>query len=121
MAKSDKKMMDKIKAWAQGDEMYEEYDDMPDDMKDYSGKSAKSFNVFYMKNVDEYKGITECLKRGSACAVNLEGLSEEEVRATVYRIEGIIDAVKGDSIYLSKGVLQLLPEGFVVRTLNELE
>lgn len=121
MAKSDKKIIDKFKNWAQGEELYEEYDDMIDDMKDYSGKSAKSFNVFYMKSVDEYKGITECLKRGSACAVNLEKLTEEEEKATIYRIEGIIDAVKGDSIYLSKDVLQLLPEGFVVRTLNELE
>lgn len=116
----DKNFLDKMRTWAQSEAGYDDddYDEMPDSVKDYSGKNAKVFNVFMMTNLDDYKKITECLKRGSACAINLENLSEEDVKATMYRIEGIIDAVRGSKVNLSETVVQLLPQDFVVRTLS---
>ena len=118
MSKQDKNFLEKVKGWAQSDSGYDEDMDMLDDVKDYSGKSAKVFNVIYMNELNEYKRITECLKRGSACSVILEKLSDEDMKATVYRIEGIVDAVKGTLVYLTNNVLMLLPEEFVVRKLN---
>lgn len=119
MSKRGKNLLDKVNQWAQNEAGYDDgYDETLDEIKDYSGSAAKVFNVFKMKDVEEYKKITECLNRGSACAVNLEQLSEEDRKATVYRIEGILHAVNGCSVYLSDLVIQLLPKEFVIRTLN---
>lgn len=122
MAKKDKKFSfgETLKSLAQGEEEFD-YDAIGDDgMTDYSGKSSKSINVIFMNNEEEYKKITECIKRGSVCIVNLSALKKEEAVNTIHRIEGMLDAVKGTKELVAKDVYVLLPSGFAVRTLNEL-
>lgn len=121
MSGKSKKFFEKVNQWAQNEAGYDDgYDDSIDEVKDYSGSASKSFNVFFMKNMDEYKMITDCLNRGSACAVNIEALTEEERKATIYRIEGILNAVRGSSVFLNKDnlVIMLLPKEFVTRSLE---
>lgn len=123
MAKKDKRFSigDTLKSLAQGDEDYE-YETIGDDeMTDFTGKSSKSINVVFMKEADEYKKITDCIKRGSVCIVNISKLSAEDKEKTKHRIEGILDAVKGSQEKVAKDVYLLLPSMFAVRILNELE
>lgn len=123
MAKKDKKfsISDTIKSLAQGEEEFD-YDAIGDDeMTDFSGKSSKSINVIFMKEENEYKKITECIKRGSVCIVNLSGLSKEDAIKTIHRIEGVLDAVRGTKELVAKDVYALLPSTFAVRILNELD
>ena len=118
-----KNMVNKLKNWAQIEEGYaDEYETSNmDDLKDYSGSAAKVFNTIFMKEEDDYKIIVKCLSKGSACTVNLSSLSKEDALATIYRIEGVIQAVKGSLIKITPDVIQLLPSGFVIRTFNNEE
>lgn len=89
------------------------------DEMDFSGKSNKSVNLVYMKEENEYKKITEALKRGSICIVNLEELDEKGRASTRYRIDGILDAVKGSKDIVSENVYLLLPKDFIIKKINE--
>lgn len=124
MAKKDKKfsISDTLKSLAQGEGEFD-YDEIggDDEMTDYSGKSSKSINVIFMKEENEYKKITECIKRGSVCIVNVSALSKEDATKTIHRIEGVLDAVKGTKELVAKDVYALLPSTFAVRILNELD
>lgn len=124
MAKKDKKFSigDTLKSLAVGDEEYGYEDGLgEDDMTDFSGRSSKSINVVFMKEAEEYKKLTDCIKRGSVCIVNISKLSNEDKKKTIHRIEGILDAVKGSKELVAQDVYVLLPSVFAVRILNELE
>lgn len=122
MAKKDKKFSfgDTLKNLAQGEDEFD-YEVGDEDMTDFSGKSSRAINVIFMKQEDEYKKVTECIKRGSVCIVNLSNLSKEDATKTIHRIEGMLDAVKGTKELVAKNVYALLPSTFAVRTLNELD